>query len=373
MSLVKTAAVRDLRPMPVTLSDFETAAAGRLPRPVLAYLEGGAEDELSVAENRNAFARIGVLPRLLASCAGGHTRTTILGKPAAHPIMVAPMAFQKLFHPEGEGATALAAAAQGATMVLSCQTSTPPEDLMTIPGQRWFQLYMQADHASTMALVSRAVTCGAQAVVVTLDAPINGLRDREVAAGFALPDHVRPVMLDTLPQPARPQLTDGQSVVFDGMMVFAPGMDDLMRLIADCPVPIIVKGCLRPADATRLVDAGVQGIIVSNHGGRVLDTLPAPITRLAAVVRAVAGSVPVYVDGGIRRGSDVFKALALGAEAVLIGRPVMHGLCVDGPRGASQVLRRLRDELEVTMALCGAATIAEITSDLLTEFSGTGS
>jgi 4-hydroxymandelate oxidase len=359
--------------MPLTLPEFEIAAAARLPKDVLAYLEGGAEAELSVAENRAAFSRIGLLPRLLRPCAGGHTRTVILGQPAAHPIIVAPMAFQKLFHADGERATAMAAAAQDAVMVLGCQTSTPPEDLATVPGTRWFQLYMQADHDSTMQLVSRAVRCGATALVMTLDAPINGLRDREVAEGFALPDGVRPVMLDALPQPPRPRLEEGQSVVFDGMMVFAPKMEDLARLIADSPVPVIVKGCLRPEDASRLVAAGVNGIIVSNHGGRVLDTVPAPITQLAAVVRAAGGTVPVYVDGGIRRGSDVFKAIALGAEAVLVGRPVLHGLVVDGARGASQVLRRLRDELEVTMALCGCATLADITQDMLTGFSGSDS
>ena len=359
--------------MPVTLSDFEIAAAKQLSPDVLAYLEGGAEAEHSVAENRAAFARIGLLPKLLAPCAGGHTRTRILGDPAAHPIIVAPMAFQHLFHPDGETATAMAAAAQDATMVLSCQTSTPPEDIATIPGRRWFQLYMQGDHDTTMILVDRAVTCGAQALVVTLDAPINGLRNREVAAGFELPADVRPVMLDVLPQPPRPQLQEGQSVVFDGLMVFAPTWADLLQLIKDSPVPVIIKGCLRPADAMRLIEAGVQGIIVSNHGGRVLDTLPAPITRLAGVVNAVAGTAPVYLDGGVRRGSDVFKALALGAEAVLVGRPVMHGLTVSGARGASQVLRRLRDELEVTMALCGCATIADITPDAVIDFSGTGS
>ena len=209
--------------MPVTLSDFQTVASDRLTPDVLAYLEGGAEDELSLQQNRSAFARIGLLPKLLKDCGGGHTRTHILGRPASHPIMVAPVAFQRLFHPEGESAVAMAAAAQDAIMVLSCQTSQPPEALAEIPGQRWFQLYMQPDHDSTMALVHRAATCGAQAIVVTLDAAINGLRDREVASGFALPDGVRPVMLDALPQPPRPQLREGQSVVFDGMMVFARG------------------------------------------------------------------------------------------------------------------------------------------------------
>ena len=362
--------LRDLWAMPVTLSDFEASAHATLAADVFAYLEGGAEGELSLRQNRASFGRIGLLPRLLADCAGGHTRTTILGQPAAHPIMVAPMAFQRLFHSEGETATAMAAAAQDAVMVVSCQTSTAPEDIATIPGRRWFQLYMQADHDSTMTLVNRAVDCGAEALVVTLDAPINGLRDREVAAGFVLPDGVRPVMLDPLPQPPRPQLQDGQSVVFDGMMVFAPTWADLTRLIADSPVPVIIKGCLRATDARRFVDAGVAGIIVSNHGGRVLDTVPAPVTQLAAVVHAVGQDVPVYLDGGIRRGSDVFKALALGAEAVLVGRPVMHGLIVDGARGASQVLRRLRDELEVTMALCGCATVADITPDMITAFGG---
>ena len=354
--------------MLTTLIDFETAASKQLPDDIRAYLNGGAEAERSVAENRAAFGRIGLLPKLLADCGHGHTRTTILGVEAAHPVMVAPMAFQRLFDPQGETATAMAAAAQEAVMVLSCQTSVLPEDIADIPGRRWFQLYMQADHDATMSLVTRAASCGASALVVTLDAPINGLRDREVAAGFALDGDVRPVMLDALPHPPRPQLETGQSVVFDGMMVFAPKWPDLERLIADSPLPVIVKGCLRAQDAVRLMGMGVAGIIVSNHGGRVLDTTPAPITRLADIVKAAEGAVPVFVDGGIRRGSDVFKALALGAEAVLVGRPIMHGLAVDGARGASQVLRRLRDELEVTMALCGCATVADITSDLLAEF-----
>ncbi len=346
----------------LTLADFETEAEARLPPDIFAYLAGGAGDERSLRANTAAWARIGLMPRHLRPVAGGSAAVSLLGQRLAFPALVAPMAFQRLACPEGERGMARAAAAQGIGMVLSCQTSVAPEALATIPGPRWFQLYLRPDGSETRALAARALAAGASVLVVTVDAPLNGLRDREQRAGFALPADVRPVMLDALP-PA-PPLPEGESLVFDRLMALAPGWQDLARLCAESPVPVLAKGVLCPADAQAAVAAGCAGVIVSNHGGRVLDDTPAPASVLSAI-RAALPDRPVLVDGGIRRGGDIFKALALGADAVLLGRPALWGLAVGGAAGASQVLRRLRDEFEVTMALCGCATRAEIGPDRL--------
>jgi 4-hydroxymandelate oxidase len=253
----------------------------------------------------------------------------------------------------------MAAAAQGIGMVLSCQTSVAPEDLPQAPGPVWFQLYLQPDPQATRAMAARALAAGAEALVVSIDAPINGLRNREIRAGFRLPEGVEAVMM-----PPLSQQSVGESLVFDGLMALAPVWADLAALCTESPVPVLAKGVLRPGDATLAVRAGCAGIIVSNHGGRVLDGVPGAADVLPAI-RALHPRLPILADGGIRQGSDIFKALALGADAVLIGRPAYYGLAVDGARGASQILRRLREEFEVTMALCGCRSPEEIGADAL--------
>ena len=256
-------------------------------------------------------------------------------------------------------------------MVLSTQASVSLESVAqaVLPdpgrGPLWFQLYLQPDRGFTQALVQRAEAAGYEALVLTVDAPTSGVRDRERRAGFRLPPGVGPVNLAGLQAPASPPLSPGQSALFDGLLHHAPTWDDIAWLQSITRLPVLLKGVLHPADARQAVSVGAAGLIVSNHGGRTLDTAPATATALPRVVQAVGGAVPVLVDGGIRRGTDVLKAMALGASAVLVGRPAVWGLANAGAAGVAHVLRLLRDELEVAMALTGCATLAEATPALL--------
>ena len=355
----------------VTLADHEQHARTQLDDNAWAYFSGGAADEISLRANRSAWDALPLWPRVLRPLAGGHTRVPLLGRTLAHPILLAPVAFQRLAHPDGELAMAYAAAALGAGVVLSTQASVSLESVAqaVLPdpgrGPLWFQLYLQPDRGFTQALVQRAEAAGYEALVLTVDAPTSGVRDRERRAGFRLPSGVGPVNLAGLQTPASPPLSPGQSALFDGLLHHAPTWDDIAWLQSITRLPVLLKGVLHPADARQAVSVGAAGLIVSNHGGRTLDTAPATATALPRVVQAVGGAVPVLVDGGIRRGTDVFKAMALGASAVLVGRPAVWGLANAGAAGVAHVLRLLRDELEVAMALTGCATLAEATPALL--------
>ncbi|PXW96137.1 4-hydroxymandelate oxidase [Sphaerotilus hippei] len=350
----------------VTLGDHERVARDRLSVSAEAYFNGAAADEITCQANRLAWDGLRLQSRVLRPLGGGHTRLTLLGRPLAHPVLLAPVAYQCMAHPDGERATARAAAALQAGMVLSTQSSVALEEVaaLVLPepdhGPLWFQLYLQQDRSHTLALVRRAEAAGYEALVLTVDAPVHGARDRERRVGFRLPAGVTAVNLAGLvPPPALP-LPPGGSLLFDGLMPTAATWDDVAWLRAHTRLPLLLKGITHPEDARQAVALGVAGLIVSNHGGRTLDTLPATADLLPAVVRAVAGAVPVLVDGGIRRGTDVFKALALGATAVLVGRPQVHGLAVAGALGVAHVLRLLRDELEIVMALTGCATLDRI-------------
>ena len=355
----------------VTLADHEQHARTQLDDNAWAYFSGGAADEISLHANRSAWDALPLWPRVLRPLAGGHTRVPLLGRTLAHPILLAPVAFQRLAHPDGELAMAYAAAALGAGVVLSTQASVSLESVAqaVLPdpgrGPLWFQLYLQPDRGFTQALVQRAEAAGYEALVLTVDAPTSGVRDRERRAGFRLPPGVGPVNLAGLQAPASPPLSPGQSALFDGLLHHAPTWDDIAWLQSITRLPVLLKGVLHPADARQAVSVGAAGLIVSNHGGRTLDTAPATATALPRVVQAVGGAVPVLVDGGIRRGTDVLKAMALGASAVLVGRPAVWGLANAGAAGVAHVLRLLRDELEVAMALTGCATLAEATPALL--------
>ena len=355
----------------VTLADHEQHARAQLDDNAWAYFSGGAADEISLRANRSAWDALPLWPRMLRPLAGGHTRVPLLGRTLAHPILLAPVAFQRLAHPDGELAMAYAAAALGAGVVLSTQASVSLESVAqaVLPdpgrGPLWFQLYLQPDRGFTQALVQRAEAAGYEALVLTVDAPTSGVRDRERRAGFRLPPGVGPVNLAGLQAPASPPLSPGQSALFDGLLHHAPTWDDIAWLQSITRLPVLLKGVLHPADARQAVSVGAAGLIVSNHGGRTLDTAPATATALPRVVQAVGGAVPVLVDGGIRRGTDVLKAMALGASAVLVGRPAVWGLANAGAAGVAHVLRLLRDELEVAMALTGCATLAEATPALL--------
>lgn len=367
----------------VALADYEAYARRRLDDNAWAYLDGAAADELTQAWNRAAFERRVVLPRVMADVAGGHCRTTLFGRELPSPVLLAPVAWQKLFHPDGELATAYAASALGAGMVLSTLASCQIEDVAAAArqggdGPRWFQLYLQPERSLNAELVQRAEAAGYEAIVFTVDAPLHGIRNREQRVGFQLPPGIeavnlrRPQQADDVEGMARRRRSDaekraqrGPSAVFDDLMPHAPTWRDLEWLLATTRLPVIVKGILHPDDAVRAVDLGAAGIVVSNHGGRTLDTLPASLDALPAIAERLLGRVPILLDGGIRRGTDVFKAIALGASAVLIGRPYIHALAAAGPLGVAHVLRLLQDELEACMALCGVARLSQISTDFL--------
>lgn len=359
-----------LPPLPpglASLADHAALARTRLDANAWAYFSGGAGDEITVGANRAAWDALSLLPRVLRDLRGGHTECELLGWRWPSPLLLAPLAFQRMAHPDGEVASACAASVQGVGCVLSTQSSVRMETVAAAVrsdigrGPLWFQLYMQPDRGATRELVARAEAAGYEAVVLTVDAPVHGARDRERRAGFRLPFGVAAVHLPV----ATGASTASGAGLCGGLAAQAATWADVEWLRAQTHLPLIVKGLLHPDDALHAVGCGAAAVIVSNHGGRTLDTCVATARALPRVVEAVAGAVPVLVDGGIQRGTDVLKALALGARAVLIGRPAVWGLANAGALGVAHVLRLLRDELEIAMALCGCATLADIDSALL--------
>lgn len=355
----------------ISPADYEALARQRLDDQAWAYLAGGAGDELTVQANVGAWQALRLQPRVLRPTAGGHTGLRLLGRDWAHPILLAPVAHQRLAHPDGELATALAASAQQAGMVLSLQSNTAVEVVAQVvhaepqAGPLWMQLYPQPDRGFWRELVQRAQAAGCEALVLTVDAPVSGVRDRERRAQFRLPPGVSAVHLAGRPPAVAPPVGPGRSALFDGLLHAAPTWDDVDWLCAATELPVLLKGVMHPADAREALRHGVAGLIVSNHGGRTLDTAAPTALVLPQIVQAVEDRVPVLVDGGIRRGTDVFKALALGARAVLIGRPQVWALAAAGAHGVAHLLRLLRDELEIAMALCGCATLQDITAECL--------
>ncbi|MET0262863.1 MAG: alpha-hydroxy acid oxidase [Rariglobus sp.] len=348
--------LQTIPPTVAALADYAELARERMPAEVRAYIDGGSADQVTLRENRAAFDRINLRGRVLGEFPqGGHTRVSLLGRTLEHPILIAPVALQKLVHPQGELATVLGAAATQTTMVVSTQASVSLEDvaLGSAGAPLWFQLYIQPDREFTTSLVRRAEAVGYEALVVTVDAPVSGVRNQEQRAGFRLPAGVEMVNLRGCRAPFAAEGLCG------GLLSVAPTWADLAWLRSLTRLPILVKGVMDPEDAARAVDAGVAGIVVSNHGGRTLDTLPATIDVLPRIADVVGGRVPVLLDGGVRRGTDVLKALALGATAVLAGRPCIHGLATAGAPGVAHVVRILRAELEMAMALTGCATPAD--------------
>jgi 4-hydroxymandelate oxidase len=354
-----------------TLADHERHAHAVLDEPARAYLFGAAGDEITLAKNTRAWRELELLPRVLRPLAGGHTRVELLGRTLPCPLLVAPMASQRLAHPDGEHATALAAAALGTGLVFSTQASSLLEDTAGLflteagRGPLWFQLYLQPDRGFTRELVQRAEAAGFEALVLTVDAPVNGVRDAEIRSGFQMPAHVSAVNLQGTRTPP-PAAMPGSSALFNGLLHHAPTWNDVEWLLSITHLPVLLKGVVHADDARQALNCGAAGVIVSNHGGRTLDTMPATAALLPRVVQAVAGDAPVLVDGGIRRGTDVLKAMALGASAVLVGRPVLHGLASAGAAGVAHVLRLLRDELEIAMALSGCRTLADAPGALWT-------
>jgi len=342
----------------VNVGDFARAAEERLEAGVRGYFFGGAGDELTLAENVAAWSGWRLRPRALAGLSSWSTKAELFGGEVSMPVLVAPVAYQGLVDPEGEAAMARAAAAEGAVMCLSTLATMRPGPVAEAApgGRRWFQLYCFEDAGVTRALVDEAVSCDYEAIVVTVDAPRGGNRERDRRSGFEIPAEVGVPSVEAA-------LGSGRAVTIEetfGLMDPALSWSDLGELAAGCAVPVLVKGVVTAADAALAVEHGAAGIVVSNHGGRQLDRCVATAEALPEVVEAVSGRAAVLVDGGIRRGVDVAIALALGADAVLVGRPALWGLAAGGEAGARRVLEILRAELELTLALCGCATPAEL-------------
>ena len=352
---------------PINLAEVESRALGRLTPMARDYYASGATDEVTLRWNREAYERIALRPRALVDVSARDLSTTVLGRRHPWPVIVAPSAFQRLAHPDGEAAVARAAAAEGVTMTLSTLASTSIEDVAAAaPGApRWFQLYVFRDRVLTRELVARAEAAGYEALVLTVDAPLLGRRERDARNRFALPEGITAANLAG----ARSQITS-EGAESGLLQYFSTQIDptltwtDLEWLCSTTRLPVLVKGILRADDAARAIEAGARGVIVSNHGGRQLDTAVASIDALPEVVEAAAGRAPVLVDGGIRRGTDILKALALGADAVLLGRPILWGL-VDGEPGVRHVLQLLRAEFDLAMALAGCASRTTVTRDLV--------
>jgi isopentenyl diphosphate isomerase/L-lactate dehydrogenase-like FMN-dependent dehydrogenase len=342
----------------VNVADFERVASEKLDAGVLGYFAGGAGDEVTLRENVEAWGRWRLRPRVLVDLGEVSTGIELLGGSLSMPVLVAPVAYQRLVDPEGEVGMARAAAGAGTAMCLSTLATTRPSELAAAgPGRRWFQLYCFRDEAVTRALIDEAVDSGFEAIVVTVDAPRAGNRERDRRTGFKVPEGLG-VPSVTAAMGVDQALTIEQTFA---LMDPALGWSDLEDLASECDLPVLVKGLLTAEDAELAIAHGAAGVVVSNHGGRQLDRALATGDALPEVVDAVAGRAAVLVDGGIRRGVDVAVALALGADAVLVGRPALWGLAAAGSEGAGRVLALLRDELELALALCGCASPADLT------------
>lgn len=344
-----------------TLLDYERQAINHVSPDVWGYLSGGAMREISVGQNLSQFEKIQLIPRHLNDLTQGNTTVDLFGQCYPHPIFLAPIGHQQLFHPQGEAATALAAEVMQSNYVLSTFTNTAMDQLNPHNPYKWFQLYWQGSREKSLPLIQQAEQHHFKAIVVTVDAPHVGIRDRERQLAFQLPEGMQHPHTPT--HISFPDVSPSEHKLFNGLMKIAPKWDDIEWLVKNIKLPVVLKGILHPADAKKAIALGVQGLIISNHGGRVLDTTICPLTALEMIKSAIPSHIPLLYDGGIRRGTDVFKAIALGASAVLIGRPYIYGLASAGALGVAHVIRTLLEEFEVTMALMGTATLKDINHD----------
>ena len=346
----------------INVADYAGAARRTLSKDVLDYYEGGALDEITLHENTAGWEGLKLHYRVLAGVGERDLSTTVLGQPISMPIVVAPTAFHKLACEAGEIATARAAKTAGTLFILSSLSNIAMESVFAEAGSpRWFQLYIYKDRGITLELVQRAEAAGAEAIVLTVDAPGLGTRERDTRNSFRLRDGLVVENLAPLGKGIFPEVQgSGLSAYVRENFKADLGFDDLDWLCGSSRLPVVVKGVCRGDDARRAGEHGAKAVVVSNHGGRQLDTAPATCEVLPYVVEAAGDLCEIYVDGGIRRGSDVLKAVALGARAVLVGRPVLWGLCVAGEEGGVKVLEILRRELDEALLLCGCTKIGDV-------------
>jgi len=340
----------------VNVSDYELAASGLIEAGALGYFAGGAGDERTLRRNVEAYREWELVPRVLVDVSEVDGSVELFGSRLSMPLGVAPVAFQRMAHPDGEEAMARAAGGAGTGMCLSTiATATPASVAAAAPDTtKWFQLYVFSDRAVTEALLAEAVESGFEAIFLTVDAPFAGRRERDLRLGFEV--EVDAPSVTAAIGSDRPVSVKEVFGLVDASLEW----DSLAKLVESCHLPLVLKGLMHPADAELAIEAGAAGVVVSNHGGRQLDGVPATIDALPAVADAVAGRVPILVDGGIRRGTDVLVALALGADAVLAGRPALWGLAVDGESGARSVLEILKAEIDLGLALLGCRTAADV-------------
>lgn len=345
------------------VTDIERLAAALLPPEVWDFVAGGSGAEVTLAENRAALDRIHVFPRALVGATSTETSTRLLGTDLSMPMAIAPVAYQRLLHPEGELAVARAARDAGIPFVVSTLSSQPIEAIAATGAHTWFQLYWLHDRTVVKDLLRRAENAGSSAIVLTVDMPVMGRRGRDIRNRFALPAQVVAAHLPPgAASGAHGHAAEDSAIAVHTNIAFDPTLSwkDLDWLRERTTLPLILKGILHPDDALRATERGADGLVVSNHGGRQFDGAPPSVEALPEVVDAVRGRCPVLFDSGVRSGTDVLRALALGADAVLLGRPVMYGLAADGADGAARVLTLLRDELRSDMSLVGCPDIAAV-------------
>ncbi|KAJ2334914.1 Hydroxyacid oxidase 1 [Coemansia sp. RSA 2681] len=356
----------------VSLDDFEQLAMRNLDRNALDYYRSGAQDMITLRENQRAFDRVFIRPRVLRDVSTVSLSTSLLGEQIASPICIAPTAMQRMAHPDGELATARAAKRKSTCMVLSSWSTTSIEDVASATskeGVKWLQLYVYKDREATRRLIERAQDCGYTAIALTVDTPYLGRRLADIRNRFRLPPHLTMAnFADTGKAQVGKAESSSAADNASGLAAYVASQIDptlswshVEWVKSVARIPVLVKGILTAEDALLAVNAGVDGIIVSNHGGRQMDTVPATIDVLEEVCRAVGGRVEVFLDGGVRRGTDVFKALALGASAVFLGRPVLWALSYNGEDGVVEMLDMINEELRLAMALAGCTSVADIT------------
>ena len=333
----------------INLFDFEKMAEGKMTKMAYEYVASGAADEFTVRWNRQAFDALKINPSVLNDVSKLDTTITLFGQKLAYPILIAPTAFHKIMHPEGELATAKGAGKAKAIYVVSSFTTTPLEEIKNVASEPlWFQLYVRDDKEFTKNLVQKAESLGCRALCITVDTPVVGARNRQARVNFKLPDGINAPYINGA-------LTQKMPLTWK----------EMEWLISFAKIPVLLKGILNPDDAEKAIKIGASGIIVSNHSGRNLDTVPATIEVLPRIVERVNKRIPILMDGGIRRGTDVLKAIALGANAVLVGKPICFGLASGGAEGVTKSLAILRAEFEMAMALTGRATITSIDRALI--------